>query len=281
MARNGLFADDGRVSDLATHVRGRLAAAEGAATTLAGRMTAAEEGLAARYTKVETDALLAGGEAYADAAVAVLAASVVLDSELDAAAALLVADDESAVGLAVDGRIARARDVYSVADEADRAALVVTLGSMTPPIVATALIPIIVWRRDLGVIEVTTNGSAWVRLPADAEPTAVTLTAGMGFSLALYRLSKAGRVVNLTLSVFNDEAKWNNGTFHILTQLPVGYRPVEAIDLPATFEHSGGFAASLVTVATTGEVSMKGLVPDITGDIPEGTYWRVAGSWDV
>ena len=42
MPRNGLFADDGRVTDFSLYARNRMAAIEGTATTLTGRVTTAE-----------------------------------------------------------------------------------------------------------------------------------------------------------------------------------------------------------------------------------------------
>ena len=42
MPRNGLFADDGRVTDFSLYARNRMAAIEGAATTLTGRVTTSE-----------------------------------------------------------------------------------------------------------------------------------------------------------------------------------------------------------------------------------------------
>ena len=42
MPRNGLFADDGRVTDFALYARGRMTTIEGAATTLTARVSTAE-----------------------------------------------------------------------------------------------------------------------------------------------------------------------------------------------------------------------------------------------
>ena len=152
--------------------------------------------------------------------------------------------------------LALVRDSYSiksVANLAARAQAVADWPTHTGAAISAAN-PVMVWRQDLNLIEVSENGSTWHQVADGTDTGWLTLTMASGWtanSSVQYR--RIGRWVYVRGLIRDDDGVIAAGTYTTAT-LAAGYRPGADQHWPAVAWVAGGtdaFAEVYVTTAGT------------------------------